>query len=80
MIQDSGVSEQLFDKVKQMMLRHHDEDINTNAYWMNVLRNRAMGHDIHTGIRQILQSLTLDQFDSVITDLSYDTNIQVIYR
>ena len=80
LIQDSGVSEQLFDKVKQMMLRRHDEDITTNAYWMNVLRNRAMGHDIHSGVRQILQSLSLDQFNTAITDLEYDTNIQVIYQ
>ena len=80
LVEDSGISEQLFDKVKQMMLRHHDEDITTNAYWMNVLRNRALGHDIHTGIRQIIQSLTLDQFHPVVTNLEYDTTIQVIYK
>ena len=78
LIEERGVSEQLFDKVKQMMLRRYDEDIATNAYWMNVLRNRAMDQDVHTGIRDILQSLTLDQFDTFIAGLKYDTGITVI--
>lgn len=80
LIKDRGVSEQLFDKVKQMMLRRHDEDVATNAYWMNVLRNRAMGQDVHTGIRDILQSLTLDQFDTFIAGLNYDTGVTVISK
>ena len=78
LIKDRGVSEQLFNKVKQMMLRRHDEDIATNAYWMNVLRNRAMGQDVNTGIRDILQSITLSQFDAFIAGLKYDTEITVI--
>ena len=78
LIEERGVSEQLFDKVKQMLLRRYDEDIATNAYWMNVLRNRAMDQDVHTGIREILQSLTLDQFDTFIERLKYDTGITVI--
>ena len=80
LIQDRGISEQLFDKVKQMMLRRHDEDIATNAYWMNVLRNRAMNHDIHTSVRETLQSLTLDQFDAFIFGLKYDTDITVLSK
>lgn len=80
LIKERGVSEQLFDKVKQMMLRRHDEDVATNAYWMNVLRNRAMGQDVHTGIRDILQSLTLSQFDTFIAGLKYDTGITVISK
>lgn len=80
LIRDRGISEQLFDKVKQMMLRRHDEDIATNAYWMNVLRNRAMNHDIHTSVRETLQLLTLDQFDAFIFGLKYDTDITVISK
>ena len=77
LIKQRGVSQQLFDKVKQMMLRRHEEDIATNAYWMNVLRHRALDHDIHTGLSDILQSITIDQFDAFLTQLHNDTSITV---
>ena len=47
---------------------------------MNVLRNRAMNHDIHTSVRETLQLLTLDQFDAFIFGLKYDTDITVISK
>ncbi len=80
LVKERGVSQALFDKVKQMMLRRHDEALTTNAYWMNVLLNRAMGRDTHTDVRLTLQSLTLDQLSQFIGTLPCDTDIQVVYR
>lgn len=80
LISDQGITQQLFDKVKLMMMRRHDEDVTTNAYWMNVLRNRALGRDIHTGIDQVLRSCTLDRFDAFVATLSHDTHVCITYK
>ena len=77
LLQERGAAPQLFDKVKQMMLRRHDEDLATNAYWMNVLRNRVMHHDIHTGVDELLRSFTIDEFDDFVTQLFPDTHITI---
>lgn len=77
LINSRGISKQLFDKVKQMMLRRHDEEIATNAYWMKVLLGKVMGHDVDTGFSETLKTLTLAQFDSFLSSLSQDTSITV---
>lgn len=77
LIRERGVSEQLFSKVKQMMLHQLDEDMTHDSYWMNVLCNLALGHDIHTGVTQILESLTESQFNDYISNLSCDTHITI---
>ncbi|MBR1725095.1 MAG: insulinase family protein, partial [Muribaculaceae bacterium] len=79
LIASRGVSDQLFGKVKQMMLRQHADDVATNAYWVNVLRNRALERDIHTDLTRLLEELTSDQFDTFVNHLTRDTHITVLY-
>lgn len=79
LIASRGVSDQLFGKVKQMMLRQHADDVATNAYWVNVLRNRALERDIHTDLTRLLEELTSDQFDTFANHLTRDTHITVLY-
>ncbi len=56
-----GPREKDFAKAKEYLLKTHAQNINENGYWMNTIKNDAMGYgDIHSEYEKIVNSLTID--------------------
>lgn len=75
-----GTTEHLLDVIKGQMLKDHETAVTTNAYWLNVLRDKAQGYDTHTGYADIISSLTIDQLNDFITSLNPTTRIRIIMQ
>ena len=73
-----GVSEDLFNKMKEMSRHKHEVDLNTNSYWLKALRMKALGVDIVGGFDHIFPSLTLDHLNNYIAALRPHTRLRIV--
>ena len=74
----SGISEDLFNKMKERVTREHESALQTNAYWLHALQQRALGIDIINGFDHIFPTLTYDQFNQYIYSLAPHTRLRIV--
>ena len=74
----SGVSEDLFTKMKERVSRQHESALQTNAYWMQALRQRALGVDIVNGYDRLFPTLTCDLLNQYIASLCPHTRLRIV--
>ena len=74
----SGVSEDLFNKMKERVGREHESALQTNAYWMRALQNRALGIDIIGGFDNIYSTLTEERLNNYIQALRPNTRLRIV--
>ena len=75
-----GTTPHLLDVIKEQMLRRHETELSTEAYWLGALRDRAMGVDTHTQYAETISSLTIDEVNAFITTLVPTTRLRVIMQ
>ena len=73
-----GVSEDLFNKMKERIGREHESALMTNAYWMRALQHRALGVDIISGFDNIYSTLTEERLNNYITSLRPHTRLRIV--
>lgn len=74
----SGVSEDLFNKIKERVGHEHEVAIQTNSYWMNALQHRALGIDIISGFDHIYPTLTCEKLNNYIESLRPNTRLRIV--
>ena len=74
----SGVSQDLFNKMKERVGREHESALLTNAYWMRALQNRALGIDIVGGFDNIYSTLTVERLNNYIAALRPNTRLRIV--
>ena len=74
----NGVSEDLFNKMKERIGREHESALQTNAYWMRALQNRALGIDIINGFDNIYSTLTQQRLNQYIEALRPHTRLRIV--
>ena len=79
-IMSYGTTGELLEHIKQQMLQQHDTDVRTNAYWLGVLNNRAIGFDSHTGYRQLLENLSLAELNAFVVSLEPTLRMWVVMQ
>ena len=75
---NSGISEDLFNKIKERVTREHESAMQTNDYWMQALQQRALGIDIINGFNRLFPTLTCDQFNDYIHSLRPHTRLRIV--
>ena len=73
-----GVSEDLFNKMKERIGREHENALQTNSYWMRALQNRALGIDIVGGFDNIYTTLTEERLNNYIAALKPHTRLRIV--
>lgn len=73
-----GVSEDLFNKMKERIGREHENALQTNSYWMRALQNRALGIDIVGGFDNIYTTLTEERLNNYIAALRPHTRLRIV--
>jgi zinc protease len=73
-----GVSDDLFDKMKERISREHENAVQTNAYWMYALKQRALGIDIIGGYDALFPTLTVDLLNNYIAALLPHTRLRIV--
>lgn len=58
-----------FSKVREAAIKSYENEIRTNNYWLEALLLKERGFDPFKGRMEILQSLTLDDFNKFVTTL-----------
>jgi hypothetical protein len=74
----SGVSEDLFNKIKERVGHEHEVALQTNSYWMNALQHRALGIDIISGYDRIYPTLTCEKLNNYIESLRPNTRLRIV--
>ena len=74
----SGVSEDLFNKMKERVGREHESALQTNAFWLRALQHRALGIDIITGFDNIYATLTQERLNNYIQSLRPHTHLRIV--
>lgn len=74
----SGVSEDLFNKIKERVGHEHEVALQTNSYWMNALQHRALGIDIISGYDHIYPTLTCEKLNNYIESLRPNTRLRIV--
>ncbi len=74
----SGVSEDLFAKMKERVLRQHESALQTNEYWLRALQNRALGIDVVGGFDKIFPTLTQETLNNYIGALWPHTRLRIV--
>ena len=74
----SGVSQDLFDKMKERIGRERESAMQNNAYWMHALRQRALGIDIIGGFNALYPTLTVDLLNNYIAALRPHTRLRIV--
>ena len=75
---NSGVSQDLFNKMKQRISSQHESALLTNEYWMHALKQRALGIDIIGGYDKLFPSLTVDLLNNYIAALRPHTRLRIV--
>lgn len=68
---NNGTDETEFNKVKSAMLKQYDIEVRDNRYWMNGLTTLLRGHNILSGKKETIESVTLESINKFMKDL-YD--------
>ena len=74
----SGVSSDLFGKIKERVKREHESALQTNAYWLRALQHRALGIDIIGGFDHIYTTLTEESLNNYIASLRPHTRVRIV--
>ncbi len=74
----SGITEDLFNKIKERITREHESALQTNDYWMRALQQRALGIDIINGFNRLFPTLTYDQFNLYMKSLTPHTRLRIV--
>lgn len=74
----SGISQDLFGKIKEQVSRQHESALQTNAYWIRALQQRALGIDIINGYNNLFPTLTYDRFNQYIETLQPHTRLRIV--
>ena len=74
----SGVSDDLFNKMKERIGREHESALQTNAFWLRALQNRALGVDIVSGFENIYATLTKERLNKYIQSLRPHTRLRIV--
>ena len=74
----SGITEDLFNKIKERITREHESALLTNDYWMRALQQRALGIDIINGFNRLFPTLTYDQFNLYMKSLTPHTRLRIV--
>ena len=74
----SGVSEDLFNKMKERIGREHERVLETNSYWLKALQHRALGIDIINGFDNIYATLTQERLNNYIQSLRPHTRLRIV--
>ena len=74
----SGVSSDLFNKMKERVGREHESALQTNSYWMRALQHRALGIDIVSGFENIYSTLTEELLNNYIAALRPHTRLRIV--
>ncbi|MDE6294581.1 MAG: insulinase family protein, partial [Muribaculaceae bacterium] len=64
-----GTDAETFNKVKGAALAQFDINVRTNEYWDNTLVSMQRGYDMYTGYKEMLSSLTLEEFNKYMSTL-----------
>ncbi len=75
---NSGVSEDLFNKMKERVNNQHDAAMKTNSYWLRALQMRALGIDIIAGFENLFPTLTQDLLNNYIAALYPHTRLRIV--
>lgn len=73
-----GVSEDLFNKMKERITYQRESAMQTNAYWMLALQQRALGVDIINGFDNIFPTLTQERLNNYIKALRPHTRLRIV--
>ena len=73
-----GVSDDLFNKMKERVGREHENALQTNSYWMRALQHRALGIDIIGGFDKIYSTLTEERLNNYIAALRPHTRLRIV--
>ena len=74
----SGVSDDLFGKMKERVLRQHESAMQTNSFWLHALRQRALGVDIIGGFDHLFPTLTCKHLNHYIQALRPHTRLRIV--
>ena len=74
----SGISEDLFGKMKEHISNQHESALQTNSYWMRALQQRALGIDIINGYHRIFPTLTTERLNQYIQSLRPHTRLRIV--
>ena len=74
----SGVSDDLFNKMKERIGREHESALKTNEFWMNALQHKALGIDIVSGFDNIYATLTEERLNNYIAALQPHTRLRIV--
>ena len=74
----SGVSQDLFNKMKQHMGSEHESALSTNDYWLRALQLRALGIDVVGGFEALFPSLTVGVLNNYIAALRPHTRLRIV--
>ena len=74
----SGISDDLFGKIKERVSREHESALQNNNYWLRVLQQRALGIDILGGFDRLFPTLTQEQLNGYIESLRPHTRLRVV--
>lgn len=77
-ILDYGVSEDLFNKMKERVDKEHESALQTNGFWLRALQMRALGVDVINGYDRIFPTLTLDLLNNYIEALRPHTRLRIV--
>jgi zinc protease len=74
----NGVSEDLFDKMKERISHQHDVAMQTNAFWLRALQMRALGIDVISGFDNLFPTLTQELLNNYIEALRPHTRLRIV--
>ena len=74
----SGVSEDLFNKMKEHIGKEHETAMQTNAYWLRALQHQALGIDIINGFNNLFPTLTQERLNNYIATLRPHTRLRIV--
>ncbi len=74
----SGISEDLFGKIKERVSREHESALQTNSYWLRILQQRALGIDALGGFDHLFPTLTQDRLNQYIEALRPHTCLRIV--
>ena len=76
---ENGPSEENLGKIKEYMLRSHQEDLKNNGYWMNSLVSKTRyDQDFVTGYEECVQGVTIEDIKQVAQQIFGSGNRLVV--
>lgn len=78
-IAENGPRTEDFNKVKEYMVKQHNENLKENRYWMNVLNaNYFYGEDNHSNYLNLLNAITADDVKNFVKEFLSQGNEAVV--